>query len=281
MLLLVGGVSSGSGACLDCYRGLELCLFSGQCIETDAKYVPMDRLRRLILRDCPIPNAGPCPKVKNTVSPTATCDCPEVKQVQCQCPVVELVTVATVKTTIPTTSASTTSTATTTTASTTMSACQKELVECEKSLLFTGTAKAGAQQSRKVVNKDLEELVTDFGKLNFTRYHFENKSIDLATEVRTCQTNKGKLDELVKELVKGWRQTNVTLAKAVKDITNLTKLWDDCTKEKGDQEAYTDDLKGNLTICWGDLGALQAAAETSEQIVPQLQQANKGKFLFQ
>ena len=89
-----------------------------------------------------------------------------------------------------------------------MSACQKDLVECEKSLLFTGTSKAGAQQSRKVVYKDLEELVTDFGKLNFTRYHFENKSIDLAKEVCTCQTDKWKLDESTKELVRlGDRRT--------------------------------------------------------------------------
>ena len=161
-----------------------------------------------------------------------------------------------------------------------MSTCQKQLIECEKSLLFTGTSKAGAQESRKAANKDLEELITNYGKLNFTRFHFENKSIDLAQEVRTCQTDKGKLDEVIKELLKGWRQTNVTLVQASKDAANLTKLWENCSKEKGDQEAYADDLKGNLTICWGDYGALQGSTETSEKIVSNLQITNKGKLLF-
>ena len=159
-----------------------------------------------------------------------------------------------------------------------MSACQRELIECEKSLLFTGTSKDGAQESRKVVNKDLEELLTNYGKLNFTRFHFENKSIDLAQEVRTCQTDKGKLDETMKELVKGWRQTNVTLVQASKDIANLTKLWENCSKDKGEQEAYADDLKGNLTICWGDYGALQGSAEANEKIVSNLQTTNKGEL---
>ena len=246
----------------------------------------MDRLRRIILRDCPIPNAGPCPKTKAVTSPPAVSKCPEVSRVPCQCPEIpsvpcqcpEVKCPVIVQKLVQTTTKSTTST---TTSTSTASTCQQELVECEKSLGFSGTAKDGAQRSRSAIQKDLERLQEDFDKLNFTRYHFENESIDLAKEVRSCQTAKGECEEAKKDADKGWRQTNITLVKVKKDVANLTSLWNTCLTEKGEQEGYADDLQGNLTICLGDLTTSKTAETTNEQIITELKENIKGKKSIQ
>jgi chromosome segregation ATPase len=154
-------------------------------------------------------------------------------------------------------------------------------VECEKSLGFSGTAKDGAQRSRSAIQKDLERLQEDFDKLNFTRYHFENESIDLAKEVRSCQTAKGECEEAKKDVDKGWRQTNITLVKVKKDVANLTSLWNTCLTEKGEQEGYADDLQGNLTICLGDLTTSKTAETTNEKIITELKENIKGKKSIQ
>ncbi len=185
------------GSCLGCYELMEQCLFSGACTPTDKKYVTVETLRRLIARDCPIRNAGPCPKAKPVVVPDCTCICPTVECISTS-------TSTTANTTPTSTTAITTMASTTVTpacvcpvvASTTQSSCETSLNECQNSLAFTGTSKSGAQSSRDELSKQLEDLGVELLGLNNTRMFYQNRSIDLVEELRICLVDSGNYSDL-------------------------------------------------------------------------------------
>ena len=162
------------GTCLDCYRGLEKCLFSGQCVEADPKYIPMDRLRRLILRDCPIVNEGPCPRVRT--APVEPCICPTLPATSSRPQ-----SIATVRPLCPATYLPE------------LVACNVSLSECRNALQFSGTTKSGAQSSRQAFQEQVDSLTKQLNEENITRHHLLNQSQQLKDEVKDCQIARGEL----------------------------------------------------------------------------------------
>jgi hypothetical protein len=170
----------------------------------------VDTLRKLITRDCPIRNAGPCPKVKPVEVPDCTCICPAV----------ECSSVAT-STSISTTATTTLSTTTAappcvcpTPALTTPSSCESDLIACQNSLTFTGTSKAGAQGARDALSKQLEDLGVELSNLNLTKIYYHNRSIDLGDELLECLKNSGNYSDLF------W-----VIKAQLDDDVNATGLW--------------------------------------------------------
>ncbi len=99
-------------------------------------------------------------------------------------------------------------------ASTTQSSCEASLADCQSSLLFTGTSKAGAQGSSDGLAKELEQLRGELQGLNLTRMFYHNRSIDLITEIQACLENSRNYSDLF------W------LVKSQLDIDiNVTELW--------------------------------------------------------
>ena len=224
---------------------METCLFTGQCTESDKKYVTVAALRGLIARDCPIKNAGPCPKVRSTPLAVAAepCVCPVTPATAltiisespvCQCP-----------TSVPCPSSELLQTVTT------ASTCESDLRECQQSLTFTDTSKAGAQTSRQDwEGKYIQSQLIAEG-INFTKVQYQNRSKDLSEEVRKCLEKLGAANGKITELNDGWRSANSTLLKNKLDETNITKSWDQCLEDKLDCEVLSDERRVNLTVVEG------------------------------
>ena len=274
------------GSCLDCYRGMEVCLFSGQCVEVDKKYVTVAALRSLIARDCPIKNAGPCPKARpSSVASTDPCVCPvspvpEVKCVEqvmqatqsppCECPTPAIEIVRPIL--LPRVA--------TTTAPTTLSTCESDLKRCERSLVFTDTSKAGAQTSRQdwKTKYDQSQLLVE--GVNFTKVQYQNRSSDLSVEVRKCHENLRKSNERVTELTEGWRSTNASLSQSEMDESNATSMWDQCLQDKVDCEILSDQRRVNLTVLDGLLTTSERSDEECQNLLPGLNRKITGKILY-
>jgi hypothetical protein len=254
---VVVGLGQVLGTCLRCYEGLEECLHSGQCPDTDDKFIPMDRLRRLILRDCPIKNAGPCPKTRSSAASTNPCVCPKLEDL-----VITSTTVVTSTTTTP--------------SSPVEDKCASQLEACKKSLTFTSTTKEGAQNSRSNLAGEVDRLLGELDSMNVTKQQFENKSKLLSDEFRECGKELSQMEEVNKGLREGWEATNATLLSREADVSNLTSLWTDCLSDKAESESLTDDLRVNLTICEGDLQTKTSSDDTCRGITAKLQTANAG-----
>lgn len=202
------------GSCLECYATMEQCLFAGQCTPADKKYVTVETLRKLIVRDCPIRNAGPCPKAKPVPVPDCTCICPDPECTS---------TSSTVTSTSTTSLATTTMKATTTmcpicvcpeVVSTTQSSCEVSLSQCKNSLQFSGVSKSGAQGSRDDLTKELAQLRKDLLNTNLTKMQYFNKSVDLTETIQSCLEDSGNFSGLY------W----VLKAQLESDV-NVTELW--------------------------------------------------------
>ena len=189
-------------------------MFSGQCVSSDKKFITIETLRRLITRDCPIKNEGPCPKNRVTASPIVQepCDCPVITSVsprpatvltplpasECDCLDLMNRLMATAVVALPTSVKPLVTTARK--SMLTLSTCDADLKTCEQSLVFAGTSKSGAQESRRTCEADVLQLQGEMLLLNLTKIQFQNRSMDLSEEVRKCHQYKEEFESDVSTL---------------------------------------------------------------------------------
>ena len=259
-------------------------MFTGQCVTTDKKFITVDALRRLIARDCPIKNGGPCPKRPVTATVTAepvicpaaqSCECPSI--LPYQCPQVEPAMLDCPKV-IPICNCSTTVTSSSKTGKSARSLveCQEDLEKCQRSLLFSGVSKSGAQDSRKTWREEATRLGEVLFNLNLTKIQFQNKSIALVEEVRRCQERNEKIEQDVEDLTHGWGSANATIRHFQIEAANLTKLWEDCLQDQVERERLMDDQRTNITVCRGELVGLQETIRTCQTDVGELRRNGSG-----
>ena len=252
---------------------METCLFSGQCTESDKKYVTVAALRGLIARDCPIKNAGPCPKVRSAtlVAAAEPCVCPVnpttaittvTKSPICKCPLPIPCPTHVLPQVV-----------------TTASTCESDLRDCRQSLTFTGTSKAGAQTSRQDWESKFEQSQLIVEGINFTKVQYQNRSKDLSEEVKKCLEKLEATNEKVTELRDGWRLTNSTLLKNRIDEANITEQWDQCLEDKLDCEVLSDERRVNLTVIEGLLETSLRSDQGCQDLVLQLNKKITGNLL--
>ncbi len=228
-------------SCLDCYRGIERCLLDGQCVPEDPKFLTVDALKRLIFRDCPVRNAGPCPKKACPVCPQPElCICPDTN-CNSTCPLSDTTTTlpcicpeAPEPTPCPT---STTSACPPCPTPTVDTVCPTALGECQKSLYFTDLSKGGAQGERKTWKEEAERLVIELNTTETRCDNYREQRNVLVQEVKNCTTERDSL-------FVDWGLTNATLS---------------------DLESMHDNRTVDLVECRGNLSLALFSNETCQR----------------
>ena len=265
-------------------------MFSGQCVSSDKKFITIETLRRLITRDCPIKNEGPCPKNRVTALPMVQepCECPLITSASpcrvffstlsptSECDCLDLMN------RLSATTVATTSTSTRFPAARaqklvlTTSKCDEDLKLCEQSLIFAGTSKSGAQESRRTWEEETIRLQGEMMLLNVTKTQFQNRSIDLSVEIRKCHQEKQEFENGLTFLKEGWRKTNLTLLQLQVDDVNMTQLWEKCLEDRVHGETLADDRKTNLTVCEGSLTSVRQKDRACQALLPGLRKNGSG-----
>ena len=224
--------------CLDCYRIMETCLLEDQCVPGDPKYVTVETLKRLIFRDCPVKNAGPCPKRSSTA-------CPEPEPCLCPTTVAELTTTITpcacpeVPTQAPEECAPCpTCVCPACAVPTADSICPTALEKCKESLSFTDLSKGGAQGERVTWKSEVQRLQEELNTTLIDRDRFKQERDDLAGEVRNCSVKVGGLN----------RSGDLVSA----TLSDLEATYDNCTND--------------LTECKGNLSLSEFCHETLKDV---------------
>jgi hypothetical protein len=230
------------------------------CVETDDKYIPVDLMRRMILRDCPIKNNGPCPRPKamKTSAPLKACVCECPHCAECVCP------------SLPPT---TTTAATTTTAD----GCYKSLADCQNLLTFTQTSLLGAQSGRGEVDTELTQLLRDLSVSNLIRLHYQNRSEELGESVKTCLEDLGNLQQDLSRVIGNWERMNSSIEEEKKMDVNVTGLWEICLNDKSRAVKLADQTRLNLTLCEGELTKSRNAKTACDNLLGPSERKNLGK----
>ncbi len=235
---------------------------AGLCVETDDKYIPVDLMRRMILRDCPVKNSGPCPRPKITKTSAApqacVCECPHCPE--CVCPFLS----STSTTPVPSTT-------------TTTDGCYKSLADCQSSLSFTQTSLLGAQSSRGEVDTALTQLLRDLSVTNLTRLHYQNRSAELGESVKSCLEELGDTQQELSKIVGNWERMNASMEEERKMDLNVTGLWETCLSDKSRVVKLSDQTRLNLTLCEGELTRSKNAKTACDNLLGPSEQKNSGK----